>query len=313
MRKLLLCILFIGSSIRPNYAQQTIGFIYSDTLAQDAYTLFAPFKSKSTYLIDVCGRKVNEWVSIYTPGAATYFTEEGLMVRAGLVPNLIFNGPGLGGAIEFFDWQGNVVRTIKASTNTYAQHHDFEVLPNGNVLVLVWELKSANEAIGMGRSSLTTDINGIWPEAILEYQLFPNDSEAVVWEWHVWDHLVQQFNDTLTNYDSIFQRPERINVNHLTPMAPPMDWLHINAIEYNADLDQIMLSSLVFNEIWIIDHSTTTAQSASSEDGIYGKGGDLLYRFGNPQAYNRGSSIDQHFFGQHNPTWIPQRRKDYGL
>jgi hypothetical protein len=38
--------------------------------------------------------------------------------------------------------------------------------------------------------------------------------------------------------------------------------------------------------LWVIDHQTTTAQAASHTGGRYNKGGDLLYRWGNPQTYD---------------------------
>ena len=90
------------------------------------------------------------------------------------------------------------------------------------------------------------------------------------------------------------------------PQAAQPDWLHINSVAYNPDLDQIMLSVFEFSEIWIIDHGTTTAEAAGHEGGKYGKGGDLLYRWGNPRAYRAGTVKDQKLFGQHNAHWIPR-------
>ena len=83
------------------------------------------------------------------------------------------------------------------------------------------------------------------------------------------------------------------------------DWTHFNAVAYNPDLDQIVVSVHAFSEFWIIDHSTTTAEAASHKGGRSGKGGDLLYRWGNPRAYRNGSKIDQRLFSQHNAHWIP--------
>jgi hypothetical protein len=78
----------------------------------------------------------------------------------------------------------------------------------------------------------------------------------------------------------------------------------MNAVHFNADLDQIAVSSPKFNEIWIIDHSTTTEQAAAHTGGRWKKGGDLLYRWGNPRAYSRGTKEQQTLFGQHDIRWI---------
>ena len=82
--------------------------------------------------------------------------------------------------------------------------------------------------------------------------------------------------------------------------------MHVNAVAYNADLDQIALSSPNFSEIWIIDHSTTTEEAKGHTGGRWGKGGDILYRWGNPRAYKNGTSRDQRLFFQHNIQWIPR-------
>ncbi|GIR57077.1 MAG: hypothetical protein CM15mP64_4890 [Candidatus Neomarinimicrobiota bacterium] len=41
------------------------------------------------------------------------------------------------------------------------------------------------------------------------------------------------------------------------PLGPNGDWKHLNSIDYNEDLDQIIISSRHHDEIYIIDHSTT--------------------------------------------------------
>ncbi|MEL6274039.1 MAG: aryl-sulfate sulfotransferase, partial [Bacteroidota bacterium] len=124
-----------------------------------------------------------------------------------------------------------------------------------------------------------------------------------MWEWRVWDHLVQDFDFNKPNFGAIGMHPERIDLNYdiLDGVA---DWLHINAIDYNPRLDQIVLSVPHFDEIWIIDHSTTTEEAASSSGGSSNRGGDLLYRWGNPRAYRAGLTTEQTLFFQHDIACI---------
>ncbi|MEZ6061945.1 MAG: aryl-sulfate sulfotransferase [Planctomycetaceae bacterium] len=82
------------------------------------------------------------------------------------------------------------------------------------------------------------------------------------------------------------------------------DWMHVNSVAYNPRLDQIMISVHEFSEVWILDHSTTTDEAASHSGGKSGKGGDLLYRWGNPRAYRSGTNTDQQLFAQHCAHWI---------
>ena len=75
------------------------------------------------------------------------------------------------------------------------------------------------------------------------------------------------------------------------------DWLHTNSIAYNAELDQILISSRDFNELWVIDHDVPA-------DLVSGPAGNLLYRWGNPEAYGRGTEEDRVFHSQHDARWI---------
>ena len=104
-------------------------------------------------------------------------------------------------------------------------------------------------------------------------------------------------------------QPELMDANFEALIGPPAvarDWAHANAIAYNPERKEIAWSSRHFNEIYIIDHSTTTEEAAGHSGGDSGKGGDFLYRWGNPQAYRQGTTEDQRLFGPHDVRWIPK-------
>ncbi|MEM7478432.1 MAG: aryl-sulfate sulfotransferase, partial [Planctomycetota bacterium] len=82
------------------------------------------------------------------------------------------------------------------------------------------------------------------------------------------------------------------------------DWIHMNSVDYNAKLDQIVLSARWFDEAWVIDHSTTMEEAAGHSGGKHGTGGDLLYRWGNPESYFAGFPFDRQFYAQHDVRWI---------
>ncbi len=177
------------------------------------------------------------------------------------------------------------------------------MLPNGNVLMVAWELKSRQEAIDAGRDPSLIIDDKLWPDTIIEVQPDGATGGIVVWEWYVWDHLVQDYDPTKDNYGVVADHPELANLNHVESGAHA-DWTHFNSVAYNAGFDQIVVSVHNFDEVWIIDHSTTTAEAAGHSGGNSGRGGDILYRWGHPASYGAGIAADQKFFGQHDAQWI---------
>ncbi len=301
MKHLLLIILSLTNTALL-FSQQTVGLIQQDTGSTEGYILFAPAPSKNTYLIDKCGKLVHSWTGTYNPGLAVYLQPNGDLLRTGNLNNPNFIGGGRGGNLERYDWDNNLLWTYTISSNLVLQHHDICPLPNGNILAIVWEKKTSAAAIAAGRDpSLVSGT--LWSEKIIEIQPIGTDSGTTVWEWNLWDHLIQEFDATKSNYGAVVDFPELINFNYAT-LGTQQDWTHINSVDYNPELDQILLSAHNFSEIWIIDHSTSTSEAASHSGGNSGKGGDLLYRWGNPEAYNRGASNDRIFYTQHNAQWI---------
>jgi len=290
--------------------EQTIGLFLNDSTSFSGYTLFTPLTYTSTYLIDNNGLLVHSWQSAFVPGNSVYLLENGHLLRAAdQSGNTTFVAGGDAGRVEEFDWEGNLVWEFEYSNNEHRLHHDIKPLPNGNVLMIAWEYKSATEAFAAGRDSASVPDEAIWPEQIIE--VVPNDERGgdIVWEWHVWDHLIQDFDSTQANFGVIAEHPELIDINFLGPARgsganSAADWLHANAVEYNPELDQIMIGIPNWSELWIIDHSTTSEEAAEHTGGNSGKGGDILYRWGNPQTYQAGTFTDQQFFGQHDAEWI---------
>ena len=243
-----------------------------------------------------------------------YLLPNGNLLRSVSLPNSGPNtGGGDGGRITEYDWTGNLVWQFDYSTPLYAMHHDLKYLPNGNVIVLLVETKTLAEmsAAGFRPNILQSGASVLVPDAIIEVQPTGPTGGQIVWEWHVWDHLVQNYDSTKANYGAPAQHPELVDPN-ASPGQIASFWNHMNAIDYNADLDQIMVSVRGNSEFWIIDHSTTKAEAAGHTGGKYGKGGDLLYRWGNPAMYGAGKNTDEMLYQQHDSQWIAKGRPGAG-
>ena len=279
---------------------QTVGLMLNAPEAFDGYTLVAPATATRTHLIDNCGRVINQWDSEYRTGESVYLLEDGSLLRTARLTSEVFNGGGIGGRVEHFNWDGDLIWSYNLATDTAHHHHDMAYLPNGNVVLLCWEYKSPEQAAAAGRQ----DEGPLWPPMLVEIAPEGAEGGTVVWEWHAWDHLIQSVDDSLPHFGAPSENVTRFNVNYgpvtgggFPGGASGGDWFHCNAVDYNEQLDQLVLNSRNWNEFYIIDHNTTSAEAA-------GPAGDLLYRWGNPQTYDRGSAEDRAFFQQHDAHWL---------
>jgi hypothetical protein len=285
---------------------QTVGLYLNTSKACPGYTLFAPKHNTATYLLNNDGQVVHSWTqSKYEPGQTVYLQPNGHLVRSCMLRVQGGTGGGEGGRIEEYDWDGNLVWEFDHATRDYQLHHDIKPLPNGNFLALMVERKTREQALAAGFEANMMRDEYLVPDAVVEIQPVRPKGGKIVWEWHVWDHLIQDTDRSKPNYGDPAQHPERIDVN-CNGRAVPAFWNHMNALDYNAKLDQIVLSVRGCNEIWIIDHSTTAQEAAGRAGGKCGKGGDLLYRWGNPAAYKRGTLQDKQLVQQHDARWIPE-------
>ncbi len=276
----------------------------SDGPAFHGYTLLAPIFSTTTYLIDMAGRVVHTWETDLEPGQSVYLLADGNLLRTGSLgpQNRVFHGGGAGGRVQELSWDGTLVWDFEYSSHQVLAHHDVERLPNGNVLMIAWEKKSVAAAVAAGRDADLLGPSGLWVDHVVEVRptgKSTGDPERVDLNYSAsWSgQLSEDDRDRLTALG--YLQGSGSGRRDVDP-----DWTHVNSIDYNEELDQIVVSVLGFNEIWIIDHSTTTRQAAGHTGGRSGKGGDLLYRWGNAAAYRAGTPAQQRFFAQHDAHWI---------
>ncbi len=265
--------------------------------------LYSPMWSTTTYLRYPDGSLNHSWSSSFFPGIAVWWLGDGTLLRT-IRTGSGGGAGGSGGGVQIVQWDGTIVWDFRYNSGGVLSHHDAKTLPNGNILLIAWETKTRTEAIAAGRNPSYVSSSGLWPDHVIEVQPTGPTSGEIVWEWHVWDHLIQDFDSSKDNYGVVGDHPELIDVNYAT--STMQDWMHTNSVDYNAEFDQILISVHNFNEIWIIDHSTTTEEAASHEGGQYGHGGDLLYRWGNPMTYDAGTTTDRKLFNQHDASWIDE-------
>ncbi len=296
-----LCVLlFATSGIQAQ--TNTVGLItYDSSASYNGYTLFSPIPSDSVFLIDNRGYLINVWATPYRPAQSVMLLPDGSILRPAIIQQGdLFSAGGAGGRVEKYDWNGNLTWSFNYYSSNHCSHHDVEYLPNGDVLMIAWENISYDSVIAAGKNPAFIDTS-VWSGEIIEVKPTGISGGDIVWQWHAWDHLIQDFDSTKENYGNVAAHPELIDVNYGSHNE---DWLHINSVRYNAQRDEILLSVHNFSEIWVIDHSTTTTQATGHTGGNDGKGGDIVYRWGNPQAYRAGTTADQKLFSQHDARWI---------
>ena len=298
--------------------ENTVGLLsYNQEMSFDGYNLIYPLRQPNVYLLNNCGEIVHTWEGTAgtQPGVWVYLLDNGNIVKT-TRPN-DFSGdtiwaPGGGASIEIYTWDNELLFSFTRNDEQYRLHHDIEVMPNGNILAVVWERKTKEEAIAAGRDSMNIVQGALFPDDVMEID---TSTGEIVWQWNMWDHLIQDNDETKANYGVVAEHPELMDLNWDTYNGKA-DWMHTNAIDYHPEYDQIMLSIPNFNEVWIIDHRTTTEQASSHTGGQYGKGGDIIYRWGNPQVYGAGDSTDTKLFFPHDTHWnldhISPAHPDYG-
>ena len=303
-----------NEAIQSQKAVLSPGVLLINSATDSGYVLFAPHNSDTTYLIDKNNNVFNYWITDTAPGMSVYLLPNGNLLRSESITRPVIRSCGFpGGRFVVHGWDNKFLWGHDINTPFYQQTHDVFPMPNGNVLVDVWEFIPNKEVWAKKRDTTQLYDGGLWSGMLMEVQQDCDTCKTghVVWKWRFWDHLVLDSAEAA-------KHPEKLYVNYIgTPdqksgpanMLDLSDWIHMNAIVYNPALNQIMMSSRNLNEIYIIEH-TDSATASRSKGGAYGCGGDFLYRWGAPSAYFAKGK--QQLFGQHSPYWVDTTSKADG-
>ena len=199
------------------------------------------------------------------------------------------------------DWDDNLVSQTSYDNPNLVLVYEVIVMSNGHYLCLARENLDVDDFIELGYTYAT----GNNPRRIDVVIEIDPDTETIVWQWNIKDHMLQQRDDNLANYGIASENPRKMDMDAIAQF----DWISgesfmINGFDYNEELDLLALSVRKMSEVIIIDHSTTTEEASGSTGGNYGHGGDILFRWGNPQNYGQGDQEDQELYFQHNPNWV---------
>lgn len=209
--------------------------------------------TNATNLLDSTGKSVKSWT---VGGYTAYLLDNGHLVGQ--------SGNGSAAAAGYTSLVQRNGTTVVNSWSVAGMHHGHWIMPNGNWLAIVGV--KINPKTALASVGYTGTLTSIWDERIQEYNPV---TTAVVWEWKASDHMSGTNN------------PRKINPNLFKSSDP----LHVNSVSYDPSRDLVVMSSHYLNEIFVVDHSTTTAQAASETGGTYGQGGDILFRWGAPKNY----------------------------
>ncbi len=260
---------------------------YFSPETMNGYTLFL---AEKLYLINNCGEQVHSWADV-NPSYHVKLLPNGNIVYIEFQTNRIIEK----------NWDNQIVNEVFPSDPKVKLEYEVIVTPENNYLCVGRYEYSPEE---FKETGYNTDSIGFSPQVDIVVEI-DRTSGATLWLWDIMDHVIQERSDTIPNYGIVADHPELLNLDAISTF----DWqtgeaFMINGIDYNPTLDQIVCSLRKMGEIVIIDHSTTTEEAASHQGGNMGKGGDLLYRWGNPKNYQRGTIDEQQLFYQHNPNWI---------
>lgn len=284
----------------PDFTPEGIVEVFNANKVDDNYILVNDAAANRVYIMNKEARLLHEWSFTNNIGNDVFLLPNGKLLASLESDDPQIRLGGKGGRLQMVTPDGTVEWDFIYSSLEGETHHDAELLPNGNIIAMVWQEISTADAIQAG----FIFEEDVFPEAIIEIN---PATDEIVWEWHSWDHLIQDHDANKDNYGVISEHPELIDLNYVpnsvTSENAKGDIMHANAIAYDEVNDVILLSANFYSEVWAIDHSTSTQEARGQSGGNYGKGGDLIYRFGNPETY-QNSAGTRLFYNNHFPNLL---------
>ena len=133
-------------------------FIYSlNAQVYEGFVLYTPqqfgeggnpdtIRGGTTYMMTNDQDIIHTWSHTRGPASMPYLLQDSLMIYPYRVPYPTMENGGVGGGVQLVSWDGTILWDYIVSNETYQHHHDVEPMPNGNLLMLAWERKTASEA-----------------------------------------------------------------------------------------------------------------------------------------------------------------------
>ena len=276
----------------------------------NGYAIYNSLNSSTAYMINADAQIERTWSCPSEANYALALRPNGNIVRGAVNAGNQITGAAVGGKVQELAPDGSIVWEFVYSTANYVTHHDLCLMPNGHVLLIAYVKQTLAELQALGYTASSVK----YPSRIIEVQQNGTGGE-IVWQWEIKDRLIQYVDATKPNYMPIADHPERLNINVTvsTGGGPGggTDWFHENGVDYNPELDQIAFSARYLSEVFIIDHSTTTAEAAGHTGGNGGRGGDFVFRWGKPANY--GISGTQRIAAAvHDVHWLLADRPNAG-
>ncbi|WP_256200584.1 hypothetical protein [Verrucomicrobium spinosum] len=248
------------------------------------WVLVTPRHAKETVLLDSHGKEAHVWPANCEAAGSARLHPDGSILRLGRMPlPAPFDKAGLrGGRLQIIGWDGKVEWDFLDAVGDHFAFGDAIRLPNGNVLTAVLEYKSRQECEALGRAGDAVTDAGLYFPGLMEFKPNGKNSGLPVWKWSLADHVFQGHHPSLPHYVYPGEKAGRVDVGVKSHLKGPV-WLQPLEIDYHPQEDLVLMVMGGTGEVWVIDHSTTLAEAATSGGGKRGRGGDLLVRWRGPK------------------------------